>query len=269
MQRMLCLILLVSLTSLCIYAQTAGSNAPSSLVSKDPGAVAVIQSALTAMNPTQAALTYTDSVATGTLSTFFNGQRVDAPVTLKSKGTLESRIETQTAKGTNVGIFNNGQAASLRPDGSVRKTKGFNTLIERVDYIPLLSFLSEWQNPNVMVESVGASAVANQPANVVALSLAFGNVKSGQQLSLQTTRTLFYIDQATGTVSKIEFALFPDDGSRNAAKMEIFLADYRNVGGILVPFQQTAYQDGKPESLLMLSSVVFNVGLSDSEFVLP
>jgi len=112
MQRLLCPILLVSLTSLCIHAQTAG--APSSLVSKDPGAVTVIQTALNAMNPTQTALTYTDSVATGTLSTFFNGQRVDSPITLKSKGTLESRIETQTAKGTNVGIFNNGQSASLR-----------------------------------------------------------------------------------------------------------------------------------------------------------
>jgi hypothetical protein len=221
------------------------------------------------MNPTQAALTYTDSVAAGTLSTFFNGQRVDAPIILKSKGTLETRIETQTPKGTNIGIFNNGQAASLRPDGSVRKAKGINTLIERVDYIPLFSFLSEWQNPNVMVESVGTSSVAGQPANVVALSLALGSVKSGQQLSLQRTRTLFCIDQNTNTVSKIEFALFPDDGSSNAGKMEILLGDYRAVSGILVPFQQTTYWDGQPESVLMLTSVVFNVGLSDSDFVLP
>jgi hypothetical protein len=266
---MLCLILLVALTSFRIHAQTVGSNAPSALVSKDPAAVTVIQTALSAMNPTQAALNYVDSVATGTMTTFYNSQRVDTPVTLKSKGTLESRIETQTAKGTNIGISNNGPSASLRPDGSVRRAKGINTLIERVDYIPLFSFLSEWQNPNVLVESVGPAAIANQPANVVALSLAFGNVKSGQQLSLQTTRTLFYIDQATNTVSKIEFALFPDDGSRSAAKMEILLADYRNVGEILVPFQQTTYQDGKPDSRLTLSSVAFNVGLSDNDFVLP
>ena len=263
MQRLLCLILLVSLIPFCVNAQT-----PASPVSKDAGAVALIQNALTAMNPTQAGLTYVDSVATGTLTTFFNGQGVDTPVTLKSKGTMESRIETQTAKGTNVGIFNNGQAASLRPDGSVRKVNSISTLVERVDYIPLFSLLSEWQNPNVMIENVGTSAVANQPANVVALSLAFGGTTKAQQMGFAATRTMFSLDQQTNMVSKVEYQLWPESGS-TSDKLEIVLSDYRFVNGIYVPFQQTSYQNGKLESQLTLSSVVFNVGLLDQEFALP
>lgn len=83
MQRMLCLILLVHVFHY-LQAQTPGTNTTNSLVSKDAAAVATIQSSLAAMNPTQAGLSYIDSVTTGTLTTFFNGQRLDSPITRNS-----------------------------------------------------------------------------------------------------------------------------------------------------------------------------------------
>jgi hypothetical protein len=270
MQRILCQLLMISLfVPIHVHAQTTGTTTTtSSLISKDPTAISIIQNSLISMNPGQASLSYADSVATGTLTSFGTGKPVDMAVTMKSKGLLESRIETQTAKGTNVGIFNGGQGASLRPDGSVRRVRSINVLVERVDYIPLFSFLAEWQSPNVMLQNVGTSIVNGRPVNVISMSLAFGGNANEQQRALAKTRILFSIDQPTGMVSKIEYQLWPENGS-TADKLEVFLSDYRSVSGIYVPFQQADYQNGQLESQLTLNSVGFNVGLSDQEFALP
>jgi len=47
------------------------------------------------------------------------------------------------------------------------------------------------------------------------------------------------------------------------------LADYRSINGLLVPFHQTVFVDGKLETDLTFASVTLNVGLSDAEFALP
>jgi TPR repeat protein len=50
---------------------------------------------------------------------------------------------------------------------------------------------------------------------------------------------------------------------------EIYFADYRSVSGMLVPFHQTVFIDGQLNTDFKLTSVTFNVGLSDSDFTLP
>lgn len=46
-------------------------------------------------------------------------------------------------------------------------------------------------------------------------------------------------------------------------------SDYRRVGSIAVPFHQTTLLDGRIESDLQLSAIQFNVGVPESDFVVP
>jgi hypothetical protein len=51
------------------------------------------------------------------------------------------------------------------------------------------------------------------------------------------------------------------------AKIEMYFSNYQNVNGIAVPFKRSLYVDGKLATDLTLTSIAFNTGLVDSDFV--
>jgi hypothetical protein len=103
---------------------------------------------------------------------------------------------------------------------------------------------------------------------VIALSYTPGQMHSQISLFLNMTRRLFFIDQRTNLVSKVQFTRFSENGHAKLQVERIF-GDYRSVGQLLMPFHQVTYVDGKVETTLNLSSVQLNVGLQDAEFVVP
>src|SRR5256885_16606761 len=72
-----------------------GSTSTPFKITKDPEAVAVVQKALAAMGGAQALLYYQDSEATGNATVYGGGTQATYPITLKSKGTQETRVEIQ------------------------------------------------------------------------------------------------------------------------------------------------------------------------------
>src|SRR5207302_10586038 len=104
------------------FIASAGSAAAASKyqITLDPQAVAVAQAAFTAMGGAQVVAGYQDSLASGTVTISAGDNPVSYPITIKSKGLRETRVELQMPKGTNTRIVNQGQGAILRPDGSVK-----------------------------------------------------------------------------------------------------------------------------------------------------
>jgi len=133
---------------LCLaIATSSGAVAPSKYVlTQDPQAVAVAKAAFTAMGGAPAVAGYQDSLASGTITLSGGGTPISYPITMKSKGLYETRIEIQMAKGTNTRIMNQGQAVIQRPDGTVRGLYSNNTFSEHVEHVPLLSVLAEIAN---------------------------------------------------------------------------------------------------------------------------
>jgi hypothetical protein len=128
--------------------------------SKDPQAVAIAAKALAAMGA-QALPSYQDTVATGTLTVYVNGLSVKYPITIKCKGMQETRVEVGMEKGINVRIMNAGKAVIQRPDGTIRVLSSNNTIAERVNHIPLLSILAEYDSTNVSLQYVGSQCCLN------------------------------------------------------------------------------------------------------------
>jgi hypothetical protein len=192
------------------------------------------------------------------------------PITLKSKGFHETRVELQMPEGPNIRIMNQGKAVIRKSDGTVQALGLNNTTGERVRLIPLLSLLAEYQSANVSVAYQGTAKVSGQIASVIALSY-IPHADSAQASAFSSlTRTLFYVDQGTGLVDKIQYENYEEgDSQRTHRKMEEYLTQYQIVSGIAVPFRQTSHADGKLEDDLLLKSIIFNTGLADSEFALP
>ena len=173
------------------------------------------------------------------------------------------------AKGTNVRIMNQGKAAILRPDGSVKTLNSNNTFYEHVNHIPLLSLLAEYASGNVNLLYKGVAQVQGQSEDVIEVDLVPNlDVVNGPMFA-SMSRTLFFVNQATRLIDKILTTPFYEGGDKATLTEETYLADYRSVDSMLVPFHQTVYVDGQLDTDLTFTSVNFNVGLADSEFALP
>jgi hypothetical protein len=261
----------VSLILMClvIAASTYAPAATKYQLTQDPQAVAVAQAAFTAMGGAQAVAGYQDSLASGTVTISAGGNPVSYPITVKSKGLRETRIEVQRPKGTNIRIMNQGQAAIQRPDGTVRSLYSNNTFSEHVDHVPLLSVLAEIGNGNVNLIYQGTAQVQGQPEDVIELDFVPNLDPVQGAIFASLSRTLYFVNQVTRLVDKTQTTPLYEDDMTNTFTEEVYLSDYRSVNGLMVPFHQTIFIDGKADSDITFTSVNLNVGLLDSEFALP
>lgn len=248
--------------------ETVPVKARPAAVTKNPQAISIVQAALAAAAGPPGLAGYQDAVAQGTLHLTI-GKAADMPIVLKCKGPDMTRVETHQPKGKSIRIVNQGVGVYQQPDGHVRHLLMNNTLAERANFIPVFSLLAEYQNPAVSVEYVGTGKVNGRAAQVVALRPIPVKGMSQAELDRTTTKTQFSIDQVNSTILKIAYTNFAENNPDDGDKVEVYLWDYRPVGSGLVPFRQTEFVDGNLSTDLTLSSVVFNKGLSDSEFALP
>lgn len=247
------------------FAQTATSNqAPV----RDPQAIALATKSLAAMGATSLSA-QTDSRATGVVTMYF-ATPTQMSVTLESKGLTQLRVVTQQPTGTSVWVVNGGLGAIQQPDGSVRQLSQVNTFYEHVEHVPALSMLAEVQNPIALVELVTGAAASNSTDSIVAISLGQSDDPHQVEIQRRLSRTLFYINPASGMVDKIEHSYY-SEAPNPGIKMRIIdtFSDYRNIGGVAVPFHRATSVDGNPESDLQLNSISFNVGVPSSDFAVP
>ena len=255
------LVLLISLA----HAQTTTQSA----AVKDATAVSLIQRSLTAMGCSQA-LTLQDSLATGTALVYMpDGTSQQLPIIKKSIGISLARTELQAEDGTHIRILNTGAAAIIRPNGSARRLVTNNTVAERVQHIPCLSYLAEFQGSNIEIDYAGTDIVNGSTADIVALSYTFGADANTISYMQSITRTSFYIDRQSGTVSKIEYQSCAENNTNLVSTEQIVFSDYRLVSGVLVPFTQSSYSNGVLQAVVTFTSVTFNAGISLGDFTLP
>ncbi len=235
----------------------------------DTQALAVAKAAFTAMGGVQAIAGYQDSLASGTVTIYTGGTPVSYTITIKSKGLRETRVELQMTKGTNVRIVSQGQGAIVRPDGSIKNLYSNNTFHEHVNHVPVLSVLAEYANGNVNLLYKGTAQLQGQAENVIEIdflpNLAIGVAPTFASMS----RTLFFVNQTTGLVDKVQRTTFYEGNQNNTFNEETYFADYRSVNGLLVPYRQQVFIDGQLDTDLTFTSVTLNVGFPDSDFTIP
>ena len=248
--RVLLFCLSASLASIA-FAQTT-----TTAVTKDPQAMALAARSLLAMGGQQ---TIADSRATGIL-TLASDPSSALPIVLESQGTHKARTVIQRANGASVRVMNGGSAGLRRGDGSTRMLLSKNSLGERITYIPAMSLLSEFQNANVEV-TLGSAP------NTFTLSYIPDFTKA--DFYRAATKTTYTMDPATGAVASMDVTNFAEDNPGSGVPERTVFFDYRLVNGVMVPFHQTGYMNGKLQFDLTLDSVAFNVGVPDADFVVP
>jgi hypothetical protein len=260
----------LALSWLLITTCTRGNAAPSQYhLTLDPQAVAVAKAAFAAMGGAQAVAAYQDSVASGSITIYAAGGQNTYPISSKSKGLRETRVELQLPTGTNVRVANLGRAAILSPDGSIRNLYSNNTFYEHVDHVPILSVLAEYQLGKVNLLYQGVQQVQGQFDSVIEIDFVPNLDPVQGVLFASMSKTLFFVNQTTGLVDKTQQSQFYEGDQNNSVTEEVYFSDYRSVNGMLIPFRQTLFTDGQLDADLTFTSVTLNVGLPDSDFALP
>jgi hypothetical protein len=245
------------------FSQTASSTAAPAI--KDPTAAAVAQKALASMG-SSALASYQDVVAAGSVTLYGSDTSEIFSARLSFKGTRKQHYQFTKAAGSDDQVSDGVASCITRADGTQQPGAMQNLYAQRVDIFPVLSLLGEFRNDNVNVQYAGSATLNDQPEDIVALSLSMSPTPY-QVDPAKATQHLFYINRNSHLVDKVEFTVVGNKEANVSWKYEWYFSDYRIAGGFLVPFRRSAFLDGKKSSDLALSTVTFNQGLLDSEFV--
>jgi len=255
----------VQLFLICLSQKLLAQTPVSSSVAKDPTAVALAQKSFAAMGG--AAMSgYQDMVAAGSVTIYGSSSSETFPARLSFKGTRKQHYQITKTVGSDDQVSNGLGSCITRADGTQQYGAPQNVYAQRVDIVPVLSLLAEFGNSDVNVQYAGSATINGQLDDIVSLSLSMSSTPF-QVDGAKVTQHLFYINRNSQVVDKVEFAVGGNNETEVSWKYEWYFSDYRMAGGFLVPFRRSAFLDGKKSSDLALTTVTFNQGLLDSEFV--
>lgn len=251
---------LVPLNFTTALAQQASPPLPS----RDPQAITLLQKTLAAMGGLGAAQIQ-DTVTEANISWPGKPAAPGSSTVIKTKGPDRIRIENHSAGAIQTVIHNQGR--NLRSvGGSWKQAPSANSMHKRPEHLPALMLAYELERHGLSADYIGLETIGTQSAHHIRLARvsAMGNDLDAQMT--KNSRLDVFIDSQSFLVLKISYVHLSEIDWRVGWPMEIYYSDYREVGGMLVPFNQRAVFNGNPMFILTVVSVAFNQGNPDSDF---
>jgi hypothetical protein len=244
-----------------LIAHFAFAQQPSPPVAQSPQrdsqALSVVSQSLSSMG----ASGIQDSVSTGTI-TLWDG--TSGTITMKTRGVGVSRSDLSIGSNQITTVTNNGAGYVLQ-GGTKSNLPIWVAKYSRAQHIPQLSRMAEYAQPNTNVTYVGLETVAGASAHHIRIS-SLPTDDTPADLEDLISEFHVFVDASTMLpVKTLSFDLSPQ-AMQNREPIETYYSDYRQVGGILVPFHMTRYLKGQKQADIVFSSVQLNMGLAMSDF---
>jgi len=231
-------------------------------VTQDPTAIAIAQKALAALG---GGTLFQDLQASGTTTLYGDSGSVSYPISLMATGTASVRTSITKPSGTRVYVTDGSNTCVDGAPTTATADTQLDQYARRIDFIPALTILSQYAAPNMQVQFAGTDTVHGSAVNVIAISFMPSVLPPGVN-GYQVTQRLFYIDQTSSLLLKMQFVTVVDASTGLGPKTEVYFSQYEAIAGFAVPTYQATYADGKLAQDLNLNSVTFNSGLVSSLF---
>lgn len=202
------------------------------------------------------------------LSVLANGQMKIATesdassVTIKSRGAHLFRQDRVISTGPESWVVSNGTGyqtrANQREALSTHATRYF-----RPDHLPAFSCSPDLNT--FVVRDTGSEQVLGHPAFHIKIVAKPTSART-QQIEALLSEYHVYIDQQTYLVLKTSTLIFSPTVLQNHSPWETYYSDYRNVGGLLVPFHVENFLSGQKIRDITFSDVQVGVSLNAAEF---
>jgi hypothetical protein len=240
------------------FSQTQTSTQP---LVRDPQALTLLQGAATAMGNS----TPNDSTATGSITTVAGPTTDTGTVKILTKGTAETAVEAQMASGSNWSvIYSNGEANRVDATGNVALPLE-QVASSQSNYFPLPVISGVLTNSDACYQYIGLETLNGSSVQHVRVWNSYNSTAYMQFLSGFTVLDL-WLDATSGLPAQVSFISRSGGGSTPKIPITVFFSNYKNVNGVLYPYQIQQTVNGTLWATITIQSVIFNSGLSDANF---
>ena len=252
---------LVLLLLACVVSAAAQTGV------KDPQAVTLINSCLSASGGSQAVAGVQDFMASGT-ATFNWDSQTQATAALKSRGSANQfRFDATLSNGTRSWAVSNGTGLlsdidQTRTPFTYQTAYGLRSLSW-----PVVDFTGALSDPAATISYVGLVSSDQGQAYQIHIqeTYAAGTDPAGT-LSSASARD-YFIDPSSFLLVEIKNTQSYGSPPQNYGESILF-SSYTNVNGLMIPFSVTELVSGQRTWVVQLTSVSLNVGLTDADFQL-
>jgi hypothetical protein len=216
-----------------VWAQQPPTSQQASPIqlSSDPQAVAVVQAAITALG----GATAISQAQSWTFQAVTQGPH--------SNGNVDYVISTDTDTGMRAG-----------PNGTMRAAPLIHS-----HFVPALVaaiLLKQFQDPTLTIQFGGTSTTDSKPVTTIIFNLTVEPRFPAQ----------IWIFDATNLPVMVDFRAQATIGARASFPFGVALSDYRQVSGVMYPFQIMALVPGKPPQVITVQNLASNATAATNEF---
>jgi hypothetical protein len=206
-----------------------------------------------------------DVQAEGTI-TRADGREAPRSLVVKSKGADRVRHEISAADRQEIYVLNGGRGHEIR-DAKRRALPAHTTAYYRPEHLPALACQVDLGRSRMEALFVGVQEVRGRAAYHIKF-VAAPEKKDADMDAIEVALSEFHVflDGQTLVVLKTWNYVFAPNAIENSSRWELYYSDYRNIGGVLVPFRIERYDNGTKLDEVAFTSVSTSVGIADSEF---
>jgi len=257
----------VGVPLILLFASVAfAQNPPQS----DPQAVSFASQSIAALTGGQA---IKDVTLTGDVTWSGGGSPETGTGALMAKGTAESRVDLNLSGGLRSDIRNDSagypQGATSVNGGKQQAWALHNCWINASWFFPALSFLGTTSDPSLVFSYVGQESRNGRTVQHLRIYRHLTGPKPDAVALTQQLSTLdVYLDAGTLLPLAFDFNMHPDDDAKTNNPVEIDFSNYQSMNGVQVPLHLQKFMQGSLALDVVVTSAVFNSGLSESLFAI-
>ncbi len=240
--------------------------AESTEVRRDPNGVALLAQALKAVAGSRHSNFVQDFKGTGTITYFWAGDEVTGEVIVKGKGPRHLHLQATLPTGIRSWAVSDGKGFLREGDGKKTSIPSYNAFNLGTLTFPNACLIEALQDLNMSISYAGLENRDGEQLHRIQIKRRFANDPDGVRARLTAKELL--IDATTFYIVAIADTLHPNNLTTGGDPHEVRYSDYRTIDGILIPFSITELANNQILSRIGFTQVVFNTGLTDSDFEL-
>lgn len=242
------------------------SAAQTSSDTKDPQAVLVFTSCLNAAGGIQSLAAIQDFTGRGNITYYWAGQQVQGSVIFRGRGSDQFHLDASLPSGTRSWAVGSRSGSLKEVDGTLHKIPLQNALNLGGLSLPYLGIATALSDTSAAISYVGLVEFGGRKVYQVRVRRTFGlHVTDPAYFSTLPSKD-YFIDAVTFLVLKTEDMSRSLDPPVQEYPHDVLFSDYRQVGGVVVPFSIAEEVNGQKTWTVQLDSVTFNAGLTDADF---
>lgn len=251
---------LLSLVCLFLAIPLNAQQAALPAAPRDARAVGILQKSVAAM-----ALTVpSDSTAEGNLTIVEGSTDEAGSISFQTLGTDYTSEIISLPEGDRTVVYAKGDAKEINGTQTVHPPLQLIVIDQCADFpLPLLSAMLI--NTDEAFRYVGEETLNGESVEHIQTWRTFATKPKLQELGPFGLRDI-WIDSTSGLPLKIAYSRQAGGGAVPAVPITVTFSDYKNVNGVLYPFQIEKTFNGMPWQTISIQSVAFNTGLTESQF---